>query len=143
MNNFLKFIQTADDFNAISHALYNFFNSATLTRNDYIHLVNVLTDKFPIYDLNGNLQEYKNTVLIHAQYNYPPCADYEKAILGLLTSTPPLSNLLLYRTLFGLREILPDCNDFVGVEVINGHSITSNSITQSELNSIKKIVSAR
>ena len=143
MNDHLKHVKTAEEYNALSHALYNFFNSEVLTKNDYIFLVDLLHDKLPVYQLNGDLTQYKTIVLLYSNHNYPPCEDFARVIDGLLTSTPALNLNLLNYALFTLKEKLPRCTNFVGVEVLKGRTISLSDITQEELKTIKAIVGSK
>lgn len=140
MNDHLKYIKTAEEFNALSHALYHFFNSETLTKADYFHLVKVLIDKLPVYMKKRDLDQFENLVLIHAQFNYPPCEEFPTVVHGLLTATPALDLQILYYALYTLREKLPDCTEFVGVEVLSGRTISLRDITDAELKSIRAII---
>ena len=139
MNDHLKYVKTANEYNAVSHALYHFFNSRTLTRQDYVHLVDILLDKLPVYALKKDLESFKVLVLSFATFNYPACDDFEKVLNGLLTSTPTLDFNLLNNLLYTLKDKLPKCNYFVGIEVLSP-TISLNDITEKELASIKKII---
>ncbi len=141
MNQHLQYIKTAEEYNAVNHALYNFFNSKILTKNDYIHLVNVLLEKLPVYKLNKSLENYITTVLTYAKYNYPSSDGFEEVISGLLRSTPQMSVVILEKALYTLKKVLPTCNEFVGVEALaEGMTISLSDITQEDLETIKKIL---
>lgn len=140
MNDYIKNIKTGEEYNAISHTLYHFFNSETLTKADYIHLVDVMLDKFPVYEINKDITQYETLVLLHAQYNYPPCEDFSKVLHNALTSTPALSIQVLNNLLYVLKEKLPECNNFVGIEVCSCGNVSLNDVTDAEVKTIRSII---
>ena len=143
MNNYLKFIKTAEEWNALSKALYHFFDSELLTKSDYEKLVEVLLDKLPIYMRNNNVTQFEEIVFSYVVFNAPPNPDYQKAIHGLLTASPELNVNLLFNCLHTMNENFAKNNKFVGVEVITNSTISLTPITQTQLDSIKKMIGVR
>ena len=143
MNNYLKFIKTADEFNSLSKALYHFFNSELLTKSDYVRMVDVILDKLPIYMRNKNVTQFEEIVFSYVVFNAPPNPDYQKAIHGLLTASPELDLNLLFNCLHIMAQNFVNNNNFVGVEVITNSTITLKPLTPQELETIKKIIGAK
>jgi hypothetical protein len=143
MNNYLKFIKTAEEWNALSKALYHFFDSELLTKSDYEKMVDVLLDKLPIYMRNNNVAQFEDIVFSYVVFNAPPNPDYQKAIHGLLTASPELNVNLLFNCLHTMNENFAKNNKFVGVEVITNSTISLTPITQAQLDSIKKMIGVR
>ena len=143
MNNYLKFIKTAEEWNALSKALYHFFDSELLTKSDYEKMVEVLLDKLPIYLRNNNVNQFEEIVFSYVVFNAPPNPDYQKTIHGLLTASPELNANLLFNCLHTMNENFAKNNKFVGVEVITNSTISLTPITQDQLDSIKKMVGVR
>ena len=141
---FLKHVKNAEEYNKVNHALYHFFNSSLLTKGDYVHLTNVLCEKFPLYQVNNDLNQYKEMAISYAKYNYPANPDIDKAINNLLSGLVGVNPKVISDCLFTLQEKLPEVSDFVGVEIISKNtSFNLNDVTDGWLDNIKKMLNVK
>ncbi|MBQ9736340.1 MAG: hypothetical protein IJV96_06125 [Clostridia bacterium] len=127
-----------EDFNALCAAFYYLFNSAILTKKDYIHITDVLCEKFPIYELGGDIDAYKHAAVTYATFGYPPCDDLARVIGDFIDHVPAVPTFMLGNALRTMRLKLADASEFVGVEM-HGKGFTLTPLTAEELASIKKI----
>ena len=135
---FLEKQTRLDDYNALCAALYHLFNSAMLTKKDYIHIVDVLCEKFPIYELGGDVDAYKHAALTYATFGYPSCDDLARVIGDFIDKIPAVPVGMLGNALHKLRAKLTDASEFVGVE-LHKRGFTLIPLTEEELASIKRI----
>ena len=138
MNDFLKKLNNAEEYNLLSQALAMFFNSQTLTKKDYQQIVSVLLEKLPILTFVKNANLYRETAVKYATFNYPENEDIARVISDFIVEVQNLSPMLLEDVLFILNKKLAECSEFVGVEVLT--KTIGNTVTQESFLSICKIV---
>ena len=139
---FLEKQTKLDDYNALCAAFYYLFNSAILTKKDYIHIVDVLCEKFPIYELGGDVDAYKHAAVSYAAYGYPPSDDLARVIGEFIDHIPAVPTFMLGNALRKMRVKLTDASEFVGVEM-HKKGFTLTPLTAEELETIKKITLVR
>ena len=137
MNHFVRFTQNIAEFNRLMFAFRKFFDSATLTKDDYLHIANVLTAKFPIYENSEDMAKYIEIVLAYVKQGYVPNPDFDKVIPALLHGVEGLRPKLLSDCFYTLKKKLPDLSDFVGTEAMKGFFETP--VTQSDYDFIVSI----
>ena len=142
MNMFLKFINSAQDYNALKEGLYRLFDSNSLTRDDYILVAKVMLDKFSTFETTGDVEQYLDIATACVALNNPN-PELGKAVSHFGYALTSLSIEIAKNSLRTLYEKLPDFYNFTGVEVINdGRTINLTPITDEQFSSIKKILNA-
>ncbi len=128
-----------ENYNRLAAAFYHLFNSATLTKSDYIHIFRVLCDKLPVYEAGGDTETFKNLAITYAEFNYPQNGDIRRVISDFLDNVDPVPFSYLSKALYAIASRLKDCSDFVGIE-LHTHGFTLTPLTESEFNTIKSII---
>lgn len=141
-NLFIERDTKEEDFNRLSAAFYHLFNSDMLTRRDYLHLLEVLCEKFPIYEQSGDIEKYKSIAVSYAEFGYPPNPDIRKVLTDFLDHIDALSPTVLRKAIYKIKEKVSDCSEFVGVE-LHARGFSLSPITEAELATIKSIILVR
>lgn len=127
MSWFLRFLESAKEYNQLSQALYCLFESNTLTRNDYLRIVGELYDKLPIYEVTESAEQYKKTVLTYVEFHYPPNPDIKKVIYTFTSCINGMRIHLVSSVLFTMRAKLADCANFVGAQINAGGKLSAKA----------------
>lgn len=118
----------------------NLFNSSILTKNDYIHIFNVLVEKLPIYKFNNDIMQFKAITLEYVIFNYPNKEEIERVVSNFLDSIFELEYQLLEESIYKLREKIQEASEFVGVE-LHERVFNRDELTEKQLESIRSILS--
>ncbi len=141
-NLFIEKQTTAEEYNRLSAAFYHLFDSDMLTRRDYLHILEVLAEKMPIYEQSGDIEKYKAIAVSYAEFGYPQNPDIRRVIVDFLDNAGSLSPALLGKAIGKIKAKTADCSEFVGVE-LHARGFALTPITDKELATIKSIILVR
>ena len=140
MNHYVRYTENVAEFNRLMFAFRKFFDSATLTKDDYQHIANVLTSKLPILETSNDMTKYIEVVLAYVKHDYVPNPDFDKVIPAFLRGVEGLRPKLLRDCFYIFKKKLPDLSDFVGIEAMKGfHETPVNQKDYDFIMSINKI----
>lgn len=140
MSWFILFLEDAKEYNQLSQALYNLFDSNTLTRNDYLRIVSVLYDKLPIYEATQSAEQYKKIALTYVEFNYPPNPDIKKVIYAFASCINGMRMHLVSCVLSTLKTKLTDCANFVGSQInADAKAVSRSAVDDKMLATLKRI----
>ena len=140
MNLCAKYTSNLEEFNTVSKAFGKLFSSKTLTKIDYSRIFEIFYEKLPVYKLNKNMEQHIKIVVEYVENGYPKNPDFAKLIPECLKSLTYYSYETLEGCVCSIREKLPECSTFVGVEVVKGMNFGYTLATEKDFKTLRSIV---
>ena len=128
-----------ENYNRLAAAFYHLFNSAILTKGDYIHILGMLAEKLPVYEAGADTDTFASLASSYAEFGYPENPDIRRVITSFVQSIDGIPCSLLSSAIYAIREKVKGASDFVGIE-LHTRGFTLTPLTEQEFSTIKSII---
>ena len=106
-----------ENFDKMQRAFHSLFDSALLTKDDYEHILKVISSKLPIYAQGLDAEAFKSLVIGYVKHGYPDNPDLERAVFGFIDGFYGINPTEVTGAVaLILKRMKTRCSDFVGLE---------------------------